>query len=241
MNYGSPSRGCAGSGSTPVANNRSEKPAAGETSLADMFAPPACLLSVVSFEDARRQARDTNQFILVNIQDDAVFQSHTLNRDVWRNETIQEVLVPNFIFWQRGADSPQGKHFVQLYGVRNYPHISAIHPRTGRQLVVWPFEKFSSADDAICELIAFIEKQHSSSSSSSTSMSGTHTSPERNTDGASSQTTTPEQHSVEPTDKEETKGSSTTKSTVPSEYNSMNSVLGDLRREREQRKRQAMN
>jgi len=69
--------------------------------LADMFAPPNHLMySEGGFEGARTMAKDSKRWLLVNIQKDSEFASHALNRDVWRDELVENLVREGFVLWQ---------------------------------------------------------------------------------------------------------------------------------------------
>jgi hypothetical protein len=69
--------------------------------LSDMFAPPSHLIhSAGGFQGARSVAKDSRRWLLVNIQRDSEFSSHALNRDVWRDELVENLVREGFIFWQ---------------------------------------------------------------------------------------------------------------------------------------------
>jgi len=69
--------------------------------LADMFAAPANLVHRIGgFQGARASAKDSRRWLLVNIQKDSEFASHALNRDVWRDELVENLIREGFIFWQ---------------------------------------------------------------------------------------------------------------------------------------------
>lgn len=69
--------------------------------LADMFAAPDHLIyREGGFEGARTMAKDSKRWLLVNIQKDSEFASHALNRDVWRDELVENLVREGFIFWQ---------------------------------------------------------------------------------------------------------------------------------------------
>lgn len=69
----------------------------------------------------------------MNIQSHHEFMSHTLNRDVWSNDTIDSILRTSFLFWQRGSTSADGVKYMQTYRLTadDLPHIGIIDPRTG--------------------------------------------------------------------------------------------------------------
>ena len=79
--------------------------------LADMFAPPEHLIfKEGGFEGARNMAKDNKRWLLVNIQRDSEFSCHALNRDVWRDELVENLVREGFIFWQAVR-----KHFLRYY------------------------------------------------------------------------------------------------------------------------------
>lgn len=69
--------------------------------LADLFAEPAHLMHKAGgFQGARSSAKDSKRWLLVNLQRDSEFSCHALNRDVWRNELVENLVREGFIFWQ---------------------------------------------------------------------------------------------------------------------------------------------
>ena len=70
--------------------------------LTDMFSPPVHLMHRAGgFQGARTMAKDSKRWLLVNIQRDSEFSSHALNRDVWRDELVENLVREGFIFWQQ--------------------------------------------------------------------------------------------------------------------------------------------
>lgn len=86
------------------------------------------------FQGARAVAKDSRRWLLVNLQRDEEFSSHALNRDVWRDELVENLVREGFIFWQSMDVSPEGKTYAERYQVYVFPHVSIIDPRTGRLL-----------------------------------------------------------------------------------------------------------
>ena len=71
------------------------------TGLQNMFSPPTHLMHTAGgFQGARSAAKDARRWLLVNIQRDAEFSSHALNRDVWRDDLAENLVREGFIFWQ---------------------------------------------------------------------------------------------------------------------------------------------
>jgi UBX domain-containing protein 7 len=78
-------------------NSRPEPPR-----LSDLFAPPNNLMHRAGgFQGARTMAKDTKRWLLVNLQRDSEFACHALNRDVWRDELVENLIREGFIFWQQ--------------------------------------------------------------------------------------------------------------------------------------------
>jgi hypothetical protein len=70
-------------------------------SLSTMFSPPTHLMHRAGgFQGARNVAKDARRWLLVNVQSDGDFACHALNRDVWRDELVENLVREGFIFWQ---------------------------------------------------------------------------------------------------------------------------------------------
>jgi hypothetical protein len=70
-------------------------------SLSTMFSPPTHLMHRAGgFQGARNMAKDARRWLLVNVQNDSDFACHALNRDVWRDELVENLVREGFIFWQ---------------------------------------------------------------------------------------------------------------------------------------------
>jgi len=70
--------------------------------LSDMFAAPTNLMYMGpgGFQGARNVAKDSKRWLLVNLQRDSDFACHALNRDVWRDELVENLIREGFILWQ---------------------------------------------------------------------------------------------------------------------------------------------
>ncbi len=85
--------------------------------LADMFAAPSHLIHRGGgFQGARNVAKDSRRWLLVNLQCDADFACHALNRDVWRDELVENLVREGFVFWQDVNSTPDGRTYEQRYG-----------------------------------------------------------------------------------------------------------------------------
>lgn len=68
--------------------------------LEDLFRPPWEILFLGSFAEARDYAKNVNRWLLVNVQDSQEFACQILNRDVWPNSQIREIINDHFVLWQ---------------------------------------------------------------------------------------------------------------------------------------------
>lgn len=88
-------------------------------SLAELFQPPhdimfhgsfheVCICnpltysftSYFSLRQARLAGEHKRKWLLVNVQDSKEFASQVLNRDVWSNHNVKDIIREYFIFWQ---------------------------------------------------------------------------------------------------------------------------------------------
>ncbi|KAL3816616.1 hypothetical protein ACHAXA_000740 [Cyclostephanos tholiformis] len=119
-------------------------------SLSTMFAPPLHLVHRAGgFMGARNFARDARRWLLANVQSDDDFACHALNRDVWRDELVENLVRDGFILWQAMSDSNDGQTYIARYKVTGYPHIAIIDPRTGSLL--WRKEGWTQVDPLTAE------------------------------------------------------------------------------------------
>ncbi|KAF8539661.1 hypothetical protein BDD12DRAFT_881921 [Trichophaea hybrida] len=136
------------------------------TRLADLFRPPVEIISHLPFDEARDEAKELEKWILINIQDESVFASQVLNRDIWRDSEVQQTIRENFIFLQMNRNGRDGRDYVRLYlpnAVANgtdsdlFPHVAIIDPRTGEQVKVWK-EMPKSPIEFVHTLHEFLER-----------------------------------------------------------------------------------
>ncbi|ORY00273.1 hypothetical protein K493DRAFT_328958 [Basidiobolus meristosporus CBS 931.73] len=105
--------------------------------LADLFKPPFDIMSNQDFEQTRNTAKSQGKWLMVNIQEVSEFVCQILNRDLWSDKTVQDIIKENFLFLQFSSDSVEGKKYLTFYPIENYPHIAIIDPRTGERMKVW--------------------------------------------------------------------------------------------------------
>ena len=93
------------------------------------------------------------------------FNCQALNRDIWKDESIKDLVSENFIFLQYDKDYPDAEEYLTFYfpnrtheNPDNYPHVSIIDPRTGEQVKVWSGRPFPSAREFHAELAEFLDR-----------------------------------------------------------------------------------
>ncbi|CRH00110.1 conserved Plasmodium protein, unknown function [Plasmodium relictum] len=121
-----------------------------------LFSPPESLICSLSFEEVRKKSKKENKFILVNIQN-SEFDSMKLNRDIWNNDIIQQIIKDFFIFWLRYEYDQEALVFMSTYKVNKLPYICVLCKRTGRLLKVWNTKHFQDPICAQSQLYEFIE------------------------------------------------------------------------------------
>ena len=111
-----------------------------------MFAPPTKIIYAGpgGFQGARQAAKDARRWLLVNIQSDSDFACHALNRDVWRDELVENLVRDGFIFWQAVDTTSEGSTYSERYRVGGYPHVAIIDPRTAR--LMWKKEGWTQVN-----------------------------------------------------------------------------------------------
>ena len=128
-----------------------------------MYRPPFEIMSHLSWDQARQQGKEREKWILVNVQDPAVFDCQVLNRDIWKNAGIRETVKEHFIFMQFAKDDPRGNQYVVYYfsnrdSMDAYPHIAIVDPRTGEQVKVWSGPPVPKAMDFLMQLHEFLDR-----------------------------------------------------------------------------------
>jgi len=95
----------------------------------------------------------------VNIQQAEVFASHQLNRDVWSDDTIKDIVMGSFYFWQRDDKSTEGVQFCNYYQCgHQLPHICVVDPRTKRRVKAWDGRKWIESHAAAEYLFGFLDE-----------------------------------------------------------------------------------
>ena len=128
-----------------------------------MYRPPFEIISPLSWDQARQEGKDKEKWILVNVQDPAIFDCQVLNRDIWKNPGVLETVKEHFLFMQFTKDDPRGNQYVVYYFSNResqdaYPHIAIVDPRTGEQVKVWSGPPVPKAMDFLMQLHEFLDR-----------------------------------------------------------------------------------
>ncbi|KAG5927104.1 hypothetical protein E4U42_002582 [Claviceps africana] len=133
--------------------------------LEDLFRPPYDLMARASWDEARTLGKEDKKWILVNLQDMNDFNCQALNRDIWKDAAVRDLVSENFIFLQYDKDYPDAEEYITFYfpnqtheNPDNYPHVSIVDPRTGEQVKVWAGRPFPSATEFHAELAEFLDR-----------------------------------------------------------------------------------
>lgn len=116
-----------------------------------LFRPPIDLLFDGSFEASKVRACLVNKWVMLNVQSHDDFACKCLNRDLWSDETVKEIVKANFVFNQVYYDSVEGQKLINIYNIHSYPFIGIIDPRTGEKLIQLQSNKIDSC--SFCEKI----------------------------------------------------------------------------------------
>lgn len=132
--------------------------------LAQLFQPPFDLIAKLPWAEARDEAKETEKWILINVQDPSIFDCQVLNRDIWKNAEIRDTIKEHFIFLQYNKDDPRGREYIQYYfaNLRDsedaYPHIAIVDPRTGEQVKTWSGSPSPKPSDFLMDLHEFLDR-----------------------------------------------------------------------------------
>ncbi|KAL7942507.1 hypothetical protein V8C42DRAFT_331193 [Trichoderma barbatum] len=133
--------------------------------LEDLFRPPYELMSRLSWDEARTLGKEDKKWIMVNLQDMSDFNCQMLNRDLWKDRAVHELVKENFIFLQLDKDYPDAEEYTTFYfpnrgheNQDNYPHVSIVDPRTGEQVKVWSGKPFPTAVEFHAEVAEFLDR-----------------------------------------------------------------------------------
>ena len=131
--------------------------------LAEMYRPPFDIMSRASWDNARDEGKESLKWLLVNVQDQSIFDCQVLNRDIWKNADIKDTIKEHFIFLQYSKDDTRGDKYMQYYFHNRdsqdaYPHIAIVDPRTGERVKVWSGPPVPKPLDFLGQLHEFLDR-----------------------------------------------------------------------------------
>lgn len=119
----------------------------------------------LAWDDVRAIGKADKKWIMVNLQDMNDFSCQALNRDIWKDENVKQLVKDHFVFLQYDKDYPDAEEYTTFYfphqgheNIDNYPHVSIIDPRTGEQVKVWSGRPFPQAAEFHAELAEFLDR-----------------------------------------------------------------------------------
>ncbi|EPX70813.1 UB Xdomain protein Ubx2 [Schizosaccharomyces octosporus yFS286] len=124
--------------------------------LAKLFRPPYDIISHLTLDQAKMKATYEKRWILINLQTSSSFECQVLNRDLWKSESVKEVIRAHFLFLQLLDDEEPGMEFKRFYPVSSTPHVAILDPRTGERVKQW--NSGITPTDFIIELNDFLER-----------------------------------------------------------------------------------
>ncbi|KAJ2615477.1 UBX domain protein Ubx2 [Coemansia sp. RSA 1365] len=121
--------------------------------LAELFKPPFDIMHQGNLDSARQKAMREGKWVLVNLQEVSEFRCQALNRDIWSQNIVKEIIGKEFIFLQIATDTPEGRRVATMYNATTFPFIAVIHPKTGEKRT--SFTRFKNVPDIIEDITTF--------------------------------------------------------------------------------------
>lgn len=135
--------------------------------LAYLFrAPTEIMFKEGGFEDAKRVAKRPFEerpfrYLLVTIHVTTEFSCQAMNRDVWNDKLVQQIVKQNFVFLQLTDGTVEADRFVSFYaiGTTDVPFVAIIDPRTGEKAREWMDKKWTASEmvEALLEFLSLAE------------------------------------------------------------------------------------
>ncbi|CAG0890408.1 unnamed protein product [Cyprideis torosa] len=121
--------------------------------LEDLFRPPIDLMFRGTFQQARDAGASAKKWLLVNVQKPQEFSCQCLNRDVWSNEMVHDIVKEHFIFWQVYYNTPDGMRYTTFYPIQDWPYVAILDPRTGECMVSFAKLDAQSFTETVSEFL----------------------------------------------------------------------------------------
>lgn len=78
-----------------------------------------------------------------------------MNRDVWSDPTIQQIINTSFVFLSYTSTSVQAKAHKSFYPVDKYPYLAVLDPRTNER--IWKTHTVKESTDFFMQIMEFID------------------------------------------------------------------------------------
>ncbi|MES1908557.1 MAG: hypothetical protein MHM6MM_001468 [Cercozoa sp. M6MM] len=112
----------------------------GERNLMAMFAPPDFAFSG-TLDEACTLAQNQEKWLLVNLQDGTDFDCHAVNRDLWKDEAIADMMLTQLLLWQCDSESHEAQVFFANYRLpRKFPTLVVLDPITRALMAQLPID-----------------------------------------------------------------------------------------------------
>jgi len=121
--------------------------------LEDIFRPPIDLMFKGNLLNARDMGVSLKKWLVVNIQNVSEFACQCLNRDVWSNPIVKNIIRDNFLFLQLYMDSEEGQRFMNFYKIKQWPYVAVLDPRTGELMVEWNYPDCATYITVLTEFV----------------------------------------------------------------------------------------
>ncbi|KAJ2261721.1 UBX domain protein Ubx2 [Coemansia sp. RSA 376] len=122
--------------------------------LAELFKPPFDIMHSGDIDSARHEAMEDGKWVMVNLQEVSDFKCQALNRDIWRQKVIKDIVRQDFVFFQVSIETAEGVKLATMYNAAEFPFVAVIHPKTGelRRL----FARIDNVSDMVEDIANFL-------------------------------------------------------------------------------------
>jgi len=125
-------------------------------SLGELFKPPSYKFNG-TLQEACRKAEQEKKSVVVNIQSVQMFDSHILNRDVWKDAVIEQMVGHNFILCQWDVDDAEGQKYIQFYNCFKFPHLAILDPSIRKEVLVFSDKRSAASVQEV--LFGYLEQK----------------------------------------------------------------------------------
>ncbi|KAJ2862329.1 UBX domain protein Ubx2 [Coemansia aciculifera] len=122
--------------------------------LAELFKPPFDIMHSGDIDSARHEAMEDGKWVMINLQEVSDFKCQALNRDIWRQKVIKDIVRQDFVFFQVSIETAEGVKLATMYNAAEFPFVAVIHPKTGelRRL----FARIDNVSDMVEDIANFL-------------------------------------------------------------------------------------